>query len=314
MRLFAGIDGGQSGTQAVIGNELGEILGSGNGGPADEIGQSAGSTRLHDALNAALAVAMERAGIAAGTHFESIVAGVSGYEGTVVGVAPTLPAQRFTLLHDAPVAHAAALAGEAGVVVIAGTGSVAYGVASDGRSATTGGWGYLFGDEGSAFWIARTAISVAAMHGTCPGASELQQFFGVPDMRALVRGFYHGAISRERVASFAPVCIAAARSGTSPCWCLTQPVESASVELARLAVDGVVDETEPFLVAFTGGLMKDDWFKHTVYGEVGLAMAAAYGEVETQYAIVEPKHDPATGALILALKDVLGAAPQVRAR
>ena len=312
MRLFAGIDGGQSGTQAVIGNEFGEIIGRGAAGPADEIAQDATSTRLRDALQGALADACAHAQLSSHTEFDAIVAGVSGYEGTIWGVAPSLPTNRFVIMHDAPIAHAAALGGAPGVVVIAGTGSVAYGVASDGRSATTGGWGYLFGDEGSAFWIARTAISVAAMHETCEGALTLQSFFGEPNMRALVRSFYNGRITRDALASFARVCIDTARAGTFGCWCLTQPVESATIELARLAVDGVVDETEPFLVSFTGGLMRDVWFKERVHTEAAAALETAYEDVIPDYTIVEPLHEPLVGALILAYKEVLPLIPRVR--
>lgn len=314
MRYFAGIDGGQSGTQAVVADEFGTILGRASAGPADEVDQPPHSRRLRDALHDALAGAFARAQLPPETRCASIVAGISGYEGTVVGVPPSLPSERVTLMHDAPVAHAAALGGEAGVVVIAGTGSVAYGVASDGRAATTGGWGYLFGDEGSAFWIARTAISVAAMHETCGGAQLLQTFFDRPTMRALVRAFYQGAITRDRIAAFAPVCIEGARTGTVGCMCITQPVESAAVELARLAVDGVVDETEPFKVAFTGGLMKDAWFKERVRIETVSAFETAYDDVVAAYEIVEPAFDPAVGALLLAYRSVLGTVPPVHER
>ncbi|HKE37033.1 MAG TPA: BadF/BadG/BcrA/BcrD ATPase family protein, partial [Candidatus Baltobacteraceae bacterium] len=125
-RYVAGIDGGQTSTAAVIGDERGRVVGRGVAGPADEVGQGADSTRMHDALSGALRAACKGAGLDAGTHFEAIVAGVSGYEGRVYGKMPQLPAARFVLMHDAPIAHAGALAGEPGVVVIAGTGSVVY--------------------------------------------------------------------------------------------------------------------------------------------------------------------------------------------
>ena len=50
---FAGIDGGQSSTVAIVGDERGKILGRATAGPADEVGASAGSTRLRDALGEA---------------------------------------------------------------------------------------------------------------------------------------------------------------------------------------------------------------------------------------------------------------------
>ncbi len=108
--LFAGIDGGQSSTTAVVGDETGRVLGCGKAGAADEIGVGKESTRLRDALRGALREACAAAGITAGvTRFESIVAGISGYDGRVYGRAPELPARRSLLLHDTPIAHAGAL-------------------------------------------------------------------------------------------------------------------------------------------------------------------------------------------------------------
>jgi N-acetylglucosamine kinase-like BadF-type ATPase len=57
------------------------------------------------------------------------------------------------------VALAAAFGAEPGVVVIAGTGSIAYGRNAQGRTARAGGWGFAISDEGSAHWIGRTAVS-----------------------------------------------------------------------------------------------------------------------------------------------------------
>ena len=61
MRLFAGIDGGQSSTVAVVADDAGRILGRGAAGAADEIGASKDSTRLRDALQGALAQAVDSA-------------------------------------------------------------------------------------------------------------------------------------------------------------------------------------------------------------------------------------------------------------
>jgi N-acetylglucosamine kinase-like BadF-type ATPase len=220
-RLFAGIDGGQSSTVAAIGDERGRILARGAAGPADELGQGSGSTRMHDALDDALRAALAHAKLPDETHFEAIVAGVSGYEGRVYGKVPQLRATRFVLMHDAPIAHAGALAGEAGIVVIAGTGSVVY--ATDGaRGWTLGGWGYLFGDEGSAFWFAREKLA-GLMKSQDWGmesksAEEVQKacdFFGLPSLRAVARAFYAGELSRERVAAFASVDLTSEASWSS---------------------------------------------------------------------------------------------------
>lgn len=292
---MAGIDGGQTSTVAVVADATG-VLARGTAGPADEVGQGPHSTRLRDALSGALAKATLHAGFPEDTRFDAIVAGVSGYQGTVYGLAPQLPTDRFILLHDAPIAHAGALDGGPGVVVIAGTGSVAYGVSHDGRSMTTGGWGYLFGDEGSAFWIVRNAISLASGHEDCAGIEQLLSFFDVHSLRELVRGFYAGKTGRDDLASFAPRCIEAAKSG-SVCTCMETPVHGATMELARLASDGAVDRSEPVAVSFIGGLMRDAWFKARVYEEVERLPPIP------EFTIVQAAHEPVVGAVMLALRE-----------
>jgi N-acetylglucosamine kinase-like BadF-type ATPase len=67
-----------------------------------------------------------------------------------------LPGCRIAVVHDTRLILAAAGL-ESGIVLIAGTGSVAYGRAGDGREIRIGGWGWLLGDEGSAVWLAREA-------------------------------------------------------------------------------------------------------------------------------------------------------------
>ncbi len=274
--LYAGIDGGQTATMAVIGDET-RVLARGAAGPADEIGATDDSTRLRDALEGALASALAAAHLPAETTFDAIVAGVSGYEGRIYGQAPQMPTQSFILLHDAPIAHAGAFGGDPGVVVIAGTGSVAYAVAGDGRTRTSGGWGYLFGDEGSAFWIARTFIARATENATL--VRPLLEYFDVANLRVLVRAFYSGEISRERLASFAAIALTS-----------EEMAEAAASELARLAASAVLER--PCNIAFVGGLFRNANFTARVHAQTRALLPDC--------SILEPSSDPAEGALILA--------------
>ncbi len=292
--LVAGIDGGQSSTTAVVADEHGTILGYGYAGAADELGERPGSTRLRDALEGALADAVRACGLAPQTRFAAIVAGVSGYEGRIVGEAPRMPADRFALMHDAPIAHAGALGGEDGVTVIAGTGSVAYATAR-GRARRTGGYGYLFGDEGSAFWIARRAVSGAARHDDCRGIATLLSFFDRHTVREIVDAFYAGAIPRADLAAFAPYALAAARDGDR-CDCIAQPARDAAGELARLAFDAALERTGPVQAAFAGGLARDPWFAAQLEG----ACAAYFEARGAAVRVVAARAEPAAGAAILA--------------
>lgn len=298
MKLYAGIDGGQSGTTAVVGDESGAILGRGHAGPADEVAQDSASTRLHDALSGALRAAVAQAGLDPASRFAAIVAGISGYEGRVYGKVPELPADALVLMHDAPVAHAGALAGEPGIVVIAGTGSVAYGVNEAGDALTVGGWGYLFGDEGSAFWIAREALARAMRAEdrgmTDPCVAPLLRHFELPSLRAIARAFYTNRISRDRVAAFARELLQIAVREDAGAGKLCGEAADALAGLAASTAGRLGMEAPA--VAVIGGLMNDSAFRQRTYA----ALRKSLGRVT----VVEPKGDPATGALLLARRGI----------
>jgi N-acetylglucosamine kinase-like BadF-type ATPase len=292
VNLFAGIDGGQSSTVAVVGDERGRILGRGSAGPADEIGANHESTRLRDALHGALAAACADAGLTSGSLFEAIVAGVSGYDGRVYGRMPALPSQRAVLLHDTPIAHAGALAGRPGVIIIAGTGSVVFGRDDEGRSWTLGGWGFLFGDEGSAFSIVRRALSAmmrAQDDGDARLAAETQavcNFFAMPSLRRLVHAFYKNEIARDRLAAFAAEVMRfdAFRS----------LADGGAERLAMLA-RGAVAAGAPARIAFVGGVFADERFRQTVREAILRGLPHAE--------IIEPRYEPVYGALLLAYRE-----------
>jgi glucosamine kinase len=296
MTLFAGIDGGQSSTVAVIGDEQGRTIARGSAGPADEVGQGAESTRLRDALRAAIQDALVQARLPLDSHFTSIVAGISGYDGKVYGQTPDIAADRITLVHDTVIAHAGALAGSAGVVVIAGTGSVAYAENERGDTALIGGWGYLFGDEGSAFWLARDAIA-DAMRDSDSGESndllpEILEYFSQPSLRALVRAFYTQTISRMQLASFAQELVRQAEAGNERASQYVRDGAASLVLLAKHAADRV--GLTAANVAFTGGMMRSEIFNENVDRWLH--------EVLPQATRITPERDAAEGALLLAYR------------
>jgi glucosamine kinase len=305
MRYFAGIDGGQSSTSAVIAGEDGTVLAYGAAGPADEVGEGLSSTRLRDALQGALADAVRNAGIPPHTRFEAIVAGVSGYDGTVRGIAPDLPTERFLLLHDAPVAHAGALEGAPGIVVIAGTGSVVFGVDRQGNAVTAGGWGYLFGDDGGAFGIGAEALRAAAAAEDAadvrsPLLRRARSHFGATSMRAVARAFYGERLTRAAIASFAPLVVAEAAAGTQLAVDIALAGAVSLVEQARVCAKRL--RMRKPRVAAVGGMLEDAWYAH--------ALELAFKEIAPSFAYVAPLHEPAVGALILAYREARVAPPK----
>ena len=302
MKLFAGLDGGQTATQAVIADGDGRILGRGEAGPADEIGQGEDSGRLSTAIQGALETALRDGGLDANAKFVSVVAGVSGYEGRIYGKSPTLNADDFALVHDASIAHAGALGGKAGVTVVCGTGTSAYGTNEDGETVTVGGWGYLFGDQGSGFWITRRALERVMRDADASLPSQLRapltEYFGRKTEREIARAVYAGEISRSAVAAFAPRAMALAREGVADAREIIDQAADALASLAALTARRLYGNKRvlpgPVNVTLTGGLVKDRWFHDAIVSRLKDRLPEAI--------VVRPHYDNVVGALLLAYR------------
>ncbi len=298
MKLFAGIDGGQSSTLAVIADEHKKILGRGLAGPCDHIGQAADSPRFARTLESAISLALLDAQLRADSEFEAIVAGISGYEGAIQGLAPQLRARRVTYVHDARIAHAGAFELGDGIVVIAGTGSVAYGRA-DGHEAMVGGWGYLFGDWGGAFAIVAQTLDIA-MRVEDGGESSwvvepALNYFNRSSLREIARAFYTGEIDRPALAGFATELLKIAAAGGKHEGGVPFVMSGSLAELVRVCAKSLDLEEVQFDVALVGGLFASDWYR--VNTEAHIKKLVPWANV------VPARHDPATGALLLAYEE-----------
>jgi N-acetylglucosamine kinase-like BadF-type ATPase len=126
-------------------------------------------------------------------------------------------AERWLVTHDGLIALSGALAGEDGIVAIAGTGSFVFGRRGS-RTMRAGGWGYLFGDEGSAFWIAKQALRAALRFAEGWGAeTRLHQMLleatGATSANGVLHLFYTPEWPRSRVARLASEVNREAESG-----------------------------------------------------------------------------------------------------
>ncbi|HTW84618.1 MAG TPA: BadF/BadG/BcrA/BcrD ATPase family protein [Candidatus Sulfotelmatobacter sp.] len=298
MRYVAGIDGGQSSTLAVVVAEDGRIVGRGAAGPAAHVDEPPGSHTAADAVGVALAAALVAAGLAADAPLAAVRIGLSGWDQHFDGAAPTLRAGSVRMCHDATIALAGAIPARPAAVVIAGTGSVAYGEDAAGRGLRIGGWGYLFGDAGSAFAVARDALAAAMLTDDAGGRHPLGDaalaFYDRPDLRALATAAIQGRLSRATLAGFARVVFDAARLGDADAAAIVDRAADALAELAatllaRLGLD------QPAPVAFIGGLLANADFRARV-GE-------RLGRLVPQAVVVEPLYEPAAGAALLAFDD-----------
>ena len=163
-KIFLGVDGGQSHTETIIADERGNVLGRGAGGASNHAEIPGGRERLVNAIRNSVGEALKNADLPALSEiiFASALCGMTGgaiYKEEIIGA--IIKAENLSVGHDAPTALFGATAGNPGIVVVAGTGSVVYGINEKGETARAGGLGYLFSDEGSGFWLAAQMIRLA---------------------------------------------------------------------------------------------------------------------------------------------------------
>jgi N-acetylglucosamine kinase-like BadF-type ATPase len=299
MRYVAGIDGGQSSTTAVIVDESGAVVGRGTAGPADHVDEGPGSSRCADACAAAFASALASAGLSPQTRVEAAVAGISGYDDAFDGAVPALAAGRFRFVHDLPIALAGAVPARPAVLLLSGTGSAAYGEDEAGVGVRTGGWGYLFGDEGSAFAIARDALAAAMRADDRGERSALTQpaleFFGCADVRALASAALRGRISRTQLASFAPRVHDAAAAGDADGLRIIADAADALASLAALTIARLDRAGSAVGVALAGGSFANPAFAALV----GTRLHAHAPNAQ----VLRPRYAAVIGAALLAFDD-----------
>jgi glucosamine kinase len=172
-RIVVGIDGGGTRTRAMVADEHGTTLASVEGGPsAVRPGEAERSAAV---IAAVVADALRMAGVSDGVPAVLCVgAAGAGREAERQALWQALIGRDLAddvVIHaDATIALDDAFGDGAGILLIAGTGSVAYGRGPTGTLARCGGWGPVFGDEGGGVWIGRRALSVvtAAADGREP--------------------------------------------------------------------------------------------------------------------------------------------------
>jgi N-acetylglucosamine kinase-like BadF-type ATPase len=298
MPLFLGIDGGQSSTTAVIGDESGRILGSGRGGPCNHVGASEGRKKFRHAVGGCLTQACEQAGLDAGAViFERVCAGFSGGPGDKSDYLRELVrAKQYDTTTDAVIALAGATAGASGMICIAGTGSIAYGRNGDRKFARVGGWGYIFGDEGGGFDLTRQALRAVLRHEEGWGpATILREMLlsetGAADANDLMHRFYTTGFPRPLIASYSKLVDAAANSGDSVARNL---IVNAAQQLAT-TVSAVrmqlFERGEPAKAAYIGGVFKSEMLRERFRLLV---------ELEDGNTVIAPLYGPGVGALIEA--------------
>ena len=299
-RFFLGVDGGQSSTTALIGDESGRVLGSGTAGPCNHVGSTGGREKFVKALEGCVEAACRKAALdRGGLRFEAACLGFSGGpQDKQPLVEEIVPAEKVVITTDAWIALAGATGGKPGIITLAGTGCIAFGRNASGKTARAGGWGYVFGDEGGAFDIVRQAVRALLRweEGWGSPTSLRRKFMeatGVATANELLHLFYTEDYPRDRIASYATLVDESVLEGDEVA---RQIVSNAAQHLARITAavrEQLFNQGDPVLAAYAGGA-----FRNTLLRDLFRAMV----ERDLDCKCSQPLHKPAMGALIEAYR------------
>jgi N-acetylglucosamine kinase-like BadF-type ATPase len=171
--LYLGIDGGGTQTTCAVGDHL-RVLATSEAGGSNivRVGEPEARTNLRQAITKACAAAGVSPAAVEATVIGIAGASVPPVKNAVVAMIGDLVPGEIEIVGDMVIAMEAAFPGLPGVVVISGTGSVAFGRNHLGEAARAGGWGSAISDEGSGYWIGRAAVS-AVLRAHDAGATSM---------------------------------------------------------------------------------------------------------------------------------------------
>jgi N-acetylglucosamine kinase-like BadF-type ATPase len=222
MSVFLGVDGGGSKTAFLLLNETGQILARHVEGSAyhPEVGVDGVRSMLANGCGAIVALAGLRLADIDFAFFGIPAYGEDSRLQSRLDALPSdaLPAARYRCGNDMVCAWSGSLAGEDGLNVVAGTGSIVYGE-YQGTRARAGGWGELFSDEGSAHWIAREGLGLfSRMSDGRSARGKLYELFrahfNLDDDLDICAAIYGAdAIQRSQFSRLAKVVTSAALAG-----------------------------------------------------------------------------------------------------
>ena len=306
MRHVLGIDAGGTKTVCVLANEHGDVLSVARttGANLQAVGELEVEKVLHQVMDEAI-----------GDHGvlpQAVCLGIAGVDrdddfAIVRAIMRRIAYKARTLVvNDALVALVAGAGAEPGLVLIAGTGSIAYGRDREGRAARAGGWGYVLGDEGSGYRIGRRALGAVVRQSDGRGTStlltgRLLQHFGINRPQELVQVVYHQTLRPPAIAALAAHVGDAARGGDDVARQILAEGADELLGAAQSVIARLRLASGPFVCVLAGGIFQAvPWLADQ--------LGARLAEGSPHCRVTRLAVPPAMGAVRLALDELHGGA------
>ncbi|MBB5663678.1 N-acetylglucosamine kinase-like BadF-type ATPase [Rhizobium leguminosarum] len=288
--LILGVDGGGTKMILALADKNGCILRTALGGGINPMGNPGWRTELEKYIEP-FRSEKKLAGVAAALPVYGEVAHLSRLLEETIRQA--FPKAQTRVLNDVDAAHLGALAGKPGILVLSGTGSMAWARNADGTPARTGGWGDVIGDEGSSYWVGRRALNLVSqsLDGRFFPTALTEAIFAYlqldpGDPMDSLGGWATSSATRSSIAALSAVVDRAAREG-----------DQAAIGLFELAADelakhyrAVAGHCEPEADwTYAGGTFRSSTLLKALEHRIGRPAAA-------------PRLSPIGGALLAAAR------------
>ncbi len=191
-----------------------------------------------------------------------------------------------------------------GIAVIAGTGSIVFGQNSRGKTKRVGGWGYLLGDEGSGSNIAIRGLQAALKFHDGRGefttlAAKFQENLCLNHLEELIEIVYRSGWGVKEIAALAPIVDRAAAEGDRVADAIINNAVAELTLATKIAISELFSQTEEFEIVTIGGVWNGA-------ANCRGRFASQIGAIAPNAKVILPRHEPAFGAGLLALKAVRG--------
>ncbi|MHB8486980.1 MAG: BadF/BadG/BcrA/BcrD ATPase family protein [Candidatus Acidiferrales bacterium] len=326
MDVFLGFDAGGTKTNCVVLDAAGHFLGEATGGPANplRVGFAKASFALEDTALRALGEARQET-----ENVRAICAGVAGAGRPRVArrlvsyLSHAFPNAAVRVTTDIEIALEAAIGQDqteggkrnAGVVIVAGTGSAACGRNSTGKTARSGGWGPWIGDPGSAYDIGRCAVgaSLRARDLLGPPTALGEKILRAEEADAEIPKTQDWDALLERIAKHPdavfpklfPVVVEAAAAGDAVAQEILVGAAKSLASLAKAVIDSLGLTDPSFTLTKSGGV-----FGHSAHLDDALDRELA--RIAPNARIAPPRISPARAAAELARKSISDSAADGR--
>ncbi|MEA5502209.1 BadF/BadG/BcrA/BcrD ATPase family protein [Halotia wernerae UHCC 0503] len=314
MRYVLGIDGGGSKTVCVLMNDERQVIGRGEAGPSNyqSIGIAATLQSLQSAICSAVtsmvkieAICLGLAGVGRAADIENVKVLVQELQNSkLLPIIWDLKPFNIVICNDALIALVDGVGHDIGIVVVVGTGSIVFGQNHQGDTKRVGGWGYILGDEGSAYKIAIAGMQAAlkSYDGREISTSLIEsfkQYLSLTNIEDLIEVIYRRGWGVKEIAALAPVVDLAAASGDEVANNIIDHAVQELVKATSTVIDAIFSYDSVLEVVTTGSVWRG---KSKMHDRFAASIINKFSRVK----VIFPRFEPAYGAGLLALQRLRG--------